>query len=346
MKRQKFLDLSVKVTPETELVNNLENIEVRLDGAPSWHEILSYVPRYLMSTWAQDPTKMDFDDLRRRMAAFYEDESHLPNGYGGGINRYTDIQIAEMLFYRALRGKFLPTLLETVRLNTTFNGISGHDVTHLLRYRQMSFFADCTGDKTMAHRKVVVPYAVQNNADFYERYKIIARMSKELYADMINSGNYTIQDARSILPRMTETFYHVSMSLRDALHFINHRIDQQIQPESDNIMAYQLATELIERYPMLADFIDLNAPNKFFIMESQGNFKSGFTAPLPQNDTFEYTPDDFNSMKTRSELCGQSEGVNETFLKLKGYYDDVIARRKEQNKSAFAHIYDTLEFYE
>ena len=346
MKRQKLLDLSVKLTPETELVNNLENLVVRIDTAPVWHEILTYVPRYLMSTWAQDPLKMDFDDLRKRMADFYGDESHLPNNYGGGINRYTDTQIAEMLFYRALRGKFLPTLLETIRLNTTFNGLSGHDVTHLLRYRQMSFFADCTGDKTMAHRKVVVPYSIQNNADFLERYRIIARMSKELYADMINSGNYTIQDARSVLPRMTETFYHVSMSLRDALNFINHRIDQQIQPESDNIMAYQLAVELIERYPMLADFIDLNAPNKFFIMETQGNFKSGFTAPLPQNDVFEYTADDFNSMKPRSELCGQSEGQNEVFLKLKGYYEDVIARAKERNKESFAHIYETMEYFE
>ena len=163
--------------PTTKFKNNLESMRITLMSAPSMDDLRAYLPQFALATWSENPDSNDRISLRER-----------------------DKVIREIL-----EGKALPTALETVNLVFRIEGISLQEVTHILRHRMASFSADCSGDKWWTHKAALVPNSVENSDEFYERYKKIVELSKELYCDMIDSKQISIMDARYILPRCLET---------------------------------------------------------------------------------------------------------------------------------------------
>ena len=169
--------------PTTEFKNNLDSIKITLLQAPSMDDLRKYLPAFANATWSDLPD--DFDNLPKRE----KDE----------------------IIRDVFNGKTLPTALETINLNFRIEGISLQEVTHIIRYRNASFSADCSGDKWWTHKAALVPNSIQNSNgaknnyavdiyperpvapdDFYGRYKQIVRMAKELYCDMINSKKVSI----------------------------------------------------------------------------------------------------------------------------------------------------------
>ena len=185
-------------------------------------------------------------------------------------------------------GKLIPTALKSIPVTILIEGITTHDVTHLLRHSGLQFAADCTGDKYIVDRPIIIPSFLNDcPREYVERYVNIMKDSYKLYDDICNNlGNKVhIQDARLVLPRTMETFYYVTGSLFDFLNFLRQRIDMQVQPKSDNILALKIYKELKKVYPIN---IDLNARNNFYCNESEHELSSKWYSPLPQNKT-EYT---------------------------------------------------------
>src|SRR5690606_22859517 len=118
--------------------------------------------------------------------------------------------------------------------------ISLQEVTHILRHRMATFSADCSGDKWWTHKDALVPNSIENSDEFYARYRKLVEDAKQLYCDMIDSKEISIMDARYILPRCLSTFYFMRIGLKDLIGFIKQRIDKQIQPETDNLIAYYM----------------------------------------------------------------------------------------------------------
>ena len=202
-------------------------------------------------------------------------------------------------------------------------GITWHDVSHLIRHQQFKFAADCSGDKIIEDRVIAVPEFI-NDLNLFEEYDNAMRALIKLYRKAINR-NVHIQDARLMLPRTMTTFYYVTGSLGACIRFITQRIDRQVQPKSDNVVAMQLLLELCKILPALACIISPNMPNSFYIKETQTNFASKWEAPLLQNklalkniklndDMFVY------GNKHRDELPG-----NKSFVKL---WDDYLMELK------------------
>src|SRR5699024_5041201 len=206
--------------PDFEFVNDLENIKVSLVDYTPFESIVSYLPGYVNATWADNPQhKFKLDQV------------------------VEDIE-------KAFTFKTLPSILETIRLTFRIEGISVQDVTHLIRHRNFSFSAQCTGDRWLSHHKAVVPESIQNSPEFLERYKKLTTECRELYADMINSKEISLMDARLILNKFHDKFYYSSCNVRGLLGFIKQRLDRQIQPKLNNIVAYQMYLALCEVYPL------------------------------------------------------------------------------------------------
>ena len=185
-------------------------------------------------------------------------------------------------------GKLIPTALKSIPVTILIEGITTHDVTHLLRHSGLQFAADCTGDKYIVDRPIIIPSFLNDcPIEYVERYINIMKDSYKLYDDICNNlgSKVHIQDARLVLPRTMETFYYVTGSLFDFLNFLRQRIDMQVQPKSDNILALKIYKELKKVYPIN---IDLNARNNFYCNESEHELSSKWYSPLPQNET-EYT---------------------------------------------------------
>lgn len=293
--------------PTTEFKNNLDSIKITLLQAPSMDDLRKYLPAFANATWSDLPD--DFDNLPKRE----KDE----------------------IIRDVFNGKTLPTALETINLNFRIEGISLQEVTHIIRYRNASFSADCSGDKWWTHKAALVPNSIQNSNgaksnydadiypdrpvapdDFYGRYKQIVRMAKALYCDMIDSKQVSIMDARYILPRCLETYYYMRISLKDALHFIKQRIDKQIQPETDNIIAYQMYCEILRQYPVANGIIDIHSPSWFYVNTARTGKATNLYFPDEDSDKFEWNEKDFIYPCYRNEMNGTDFGAENHFDEL------------------------------
>lgn len=287
--------------PTTDFVNNLLSLKIELISAPSQEELLSYIPSFVNATWAESPIESYSDEMKEKT-------------------------LREMFL-----GRTLPTALETIGLVFRISGISMQEVTHILRHRSASFSADCSGDKWWTDKRALVPNSVQNSDEFFERYKRIVEESKQLYCDMIDSKKVSIMDARYILPRCLETFYYMRMSFKDAIAFIRQRIDKQIQPETDNVMAYMMYREILKIYPLAAGVVDVHAPSSFYVMMARTGKATNLYFPDKDSDVFDWNEDDFIYQCERSELNGTNDDAINLFEVVSA---SLFAQIEELEKSA------------
>lgn len=307
--------------PKTGFKNNLNSIDVKLMSAPTMDELRSYLPQFITATWQEKYDKHYSNDIS---------------------TKEKDDIIRDAFF-----GKALPTALETINLVFRINGISLQEVTHIIRYRNASFSADCSGDKWWSYKDALVPNSIENSNgptddeyyystgekihpdNFYARYKKIVEDAKKLYCDMIDSKKISIMDARYILPRCLETFYYMRISLKDAIHFIKQRIDKQIQPETDNIIAYQMYCAILEQYPVANGLIDIHQPSYFYMKMARTGKATNLYYPDADSDKFEWNENDFIYQQYRDEMNGTDEGAKNYFnILLKDYENRIVELEK------------------
>lgn len=272
------MDIRFGVKQQTEFKTLEDSIDVQLVDGPTEEQLLSYIPQYVNATWAENP--YEFKD-------------------------YTD-EHKKMSLVKMLSGKTLPSALETIRFTFLITGITLQEVTHILRHRQGSFSAVCTGDRFMHFDDVIMPESIANSPEFAERYKKLAEESKELYADMIDSKDISLMDARYALPKSTNQTYYMSINYKDLVGFIRQRIDRAIQPKSDNIMAYQMWNAVCKQLPILSltNAVDYNMPSWFFINTARSGHSTNLYIVEEVNDKFEWNEKDFIYQKQREELSG------------------------------------------
>ncbi len=301
------MEISFGQDPETEYKNNLDAIKVSLIQYPTIQDLRAYLPQFIEATWSKDPW--------------------LP----------TTLTIAEkdQLIIDAIEGRALPTALETIRMTFLLEGICLQEVTHILRHRLASFSADCSGDKWWHKKASLVPESVQNSPAFYARWKEIVDATKQLYVDMIDSRDVSIMDARTILPRNLETFYYMSFSLKDAIAFIRQRQDEQIQPATDNVIAMQMALEILRHIPHTYNMFDFNYPSWFYAKMARSGKGTNLYFPDEQNDTFDWHPDDFIYQGRRRDLRGTNPpdgDGSDHYDRVKERYCQTLAELKRHAK--------------
>jgi len=282
--------------PKFEFKNDLENINVTLVDYTPFQNILNYLPGYVNATWADEPQQH-----------FTLEQS------------IEDIE-------KALTFKTLPSILETIRFTFRIEGISVQDVTHLIRHRTFSFSAQCTGDRWLSHHNAVIPESVENSPEFLERYKELTTACRELYADMIDSKKISIMDARLILNKNHDNFYYASCNFKDLLGFIKQRIDRQIQPKSDNIIAYQMWLAVCQVYPIAhLNLIDFEMPSYHYIKNARNGHATNLYYPEANSDKFEWNEKDFIYQGYREDVNGtqKPDGPTKFELMLQAYKDEL-----------------------
>lgn len=301
--------------PDFEFKNDLENINITLVDHTPLANIVSYLPGYVNATWADAPQQS-----------------------------FTTEQIVEDI-EKALTFKTLPSILETIRLTFRVEGISVQDVTHLIRHRTFSFSAQCTGDRWLTHHDAVIPEAIQNSPEFVERYKELTYACRELYQEMIDSKEISIMDARLILNKNHDNFYYASCNLKDLFGFIKQRIDRQIQPKSDNIIAYQMWLAVCRVYPIAhLDIIDFEAPSFHYIKNARNGHATNLYFPEASSDKFEWNEKDFIYQAFREDVNGtQPDGSPTIFQKMLADYKTELATLRETSKQQLVDFVEQQE---
>jgi len=286
---------------KTEFHDHLDSIKTKLVSSPSIEELRNYIPDFCTATWAEQPFNK------------------------GSLSDYEKDKMIWMLF----NGKLLPTAFETINCTFTIEGVDTQFVTHLIRHRAFSFSAQCTGDRSQRNDDAVVPHAIINSPEMYERYKQLVNDSKQLYADMVDTKDISVMDARHILPKCLSTFYWARGNIRDVMAFIKTRIDKQIQPTEDNVVAYYMWLELVRAYPMIVDCIDIHTPARYYISTARTGTGTNLYWPDEDSDEFEYNENDFLYQSTRENLNG-TEGGRNTFMEIIKSIDDELALLRQQ----------------
>lgn len=277
LKNKRFIKRKIK-SWNGNIENDLDNIKVTLLNYTPYNHLCKYIPELVTATWNEN-----IQEFRDTLLPKDRDE------------------IMKLCF----EGKLIPTALKSIPVTVLIEGITTHDVTHLLRHSGLSFAADCTGDKYIVDRPIIMPSFLNDCPEEYVmRYLDIQAKSYELYDDICNNlgTKVHIQDARLVLPRTMETFYYVTGSLFDFIKFLNQRIDMQVQPKSDNVLALKLYKELKKVYPLN---INVDARNNFYCAESEHELSSKWYSPLPQNET-EYTKNMETVYGDMKEMYGYS----------------------------------------
>jgi thymidylate synthase (FAD) len=285
LKKKDFpMRLKFDKSPYTYYQNNLESIDVKLIMAPKYEDVRTGCIAFANATWADRPWNKN------------------------EINKYMSEKTQDKFMYHIFSKKILPTTMETIQLTFKISGISLQEVTHILRYRNATFSAECSGDKFLHDKGFLIPTSIENSKEFDERYVKICEDAKALYCDMVETKEINIHDARYIMPRCLETFYFMSMDLKTALQFIYDRVDKQIQPQTDNVLAYQMISALCIQYPILVkiigkDFIHRKAD--FYINTARQFRSTNWYCPDKDSDVFEYNEEDFiYGDKRRDEMLG------------------------------------------
>jgi len=293
------MELKFGQEPKTTFYNNLQHLKVELVDAPTRSQALNVAWQYVKATWADH-----HDDTNPATASLQELSANLE----------------DVLNFRAL-----PTPMECLGFTFKLSGLSFQEVTHIIRHRAGSFAAQCTGDRDLRDDPAVIPEAVENSPEFLHRYRKLVRESKQLYADMCDSKDVSMMDARMILPKCMTSFYLMRLNLKDLLGFIAQRQDMQIQPAADNILAAYMARELLKVLPEASTRINFSKPDMHYIKTFRvPDGKGGETSrgtnlywPEPKNDKFEYHPDDTIYQARREDINGtQNPGTKTIFTQL------------------------------
>ena len=293
--------------PTTEFVNNLDSIKVTLLNYPNIEQLISAIIPFTNATWNDDPIEVrDNMTMKEKIQNVYD----------------------------AFHFKYLPQSLETVNLTFLIQGIDLQTVTHILRNRVgFTFSAECSGDKWWTHKRSLVPASIENSDEFYERYKKLTEECKQLYCDMIDSKKISIMDARHILNRNLETYYLVNVNFLSLLNFFRQRIDKQIQPEEDNVLAYRLLLETIKKVPFAINCINIHAPAMHYIKMARTGKATNLYFPDKDSDTFEWNENDFIYQCTRDEMNGTNEDATNHFNEVLAEFEKELNEAVSQAKA-------------
>ncbi len=297
--------------PTTEFLNDIDALQIELVDHPTAEQMREVAWRYVKATWADTP-------------------EYTNPGTASAFDLSENLE--DVLNFRAL-----PTPMEIFSFTFKFAGIDLQTVTHLIRHRAGSFAAQCTGDRFLHHEPCLVPSAVENSPDLYRRWKRHVEDSKKLYADMVDTKEISMMDARTILPKCLSTFYYGRFNLKDIIGFVKQRADKQIQPSIDNLIAAKMALEIIRVLPEASTVIGskaLTSPAWHYIK----NVRSGTGTNLywPDDDSdqhVEYHPNDTIYQACRYDLNGTNPPSDES--------DGNTKFRKEWNR-----LISEVKFYE
>lgn len=290
--------------PTTEFINNLDAMEVTLLNYPTVDQLIEEIIPFTNATWNDDPIAVrDSMSMKEKIQNVYD----------------------------AFHFKYLPQSLETVNLTFLIKGIDLQTVTHLLRNRVgFTFSAECSGDKWWTHKRSLVPNSVQQSDEFYKRWQEITIAAKQLYCDMIDSKQISIMDARHILPRNLETYYLMHVNFLSLLNFLKQRIDKQIQPEEDNVLAYKLLLATIEKVPFAINVVNIHAPAMHYVTMARTGKATNLYFPDKDSDIFAWNENDFIYQARRDELNGTNENATNHFNEVLKDLEDKLNEAKQK----------------
>lgn len=252
-------------------------------------------------------------DQRLDLAAYalqkatWADKPYVP-----GKDEAVDAELLRTLEIEAIKGNGLPLSLELYDFVFAVSGISRIITHQIVRTRiGATYSQQCSGDKDWRHHDALVPRSIYANKTMYEAFKQNVIASKQLYADMLDSMQIPILDARKILPHCLQTFIYVKFNLTTLVTFIKKRDCVQTQEPEMVIVARRMREAVLSKYPQFEKLLQ-NECQHGTCFYTKSDRLVGTSMFLPDKDhDFDYNKANFIYDKTVREMVYDLPSVPE-----------------------------------
>jgi thymidylate synthase ThyX len=279
------------------------------------------ITKFIDNLNAVKVTLIDWPDEERLKKVFVNMStgSWYPNYFERADKEEVNEEIHDLL-----SGKMLGQGLEAAQFTFLVEGVSLHGTHAIVRNRiGISYLQQSTAVKDYRHSDVLVPRAFTRHLALLEKYKKWVLDGKKLYAELLDTNDIAITDARMALPKTIPAWIYISCNLMTLLSIYAKRSDTQEEYPELNEMVKQMKILVVDKFPYLSTFFVSNCEKGTCLHCKQG---------LKANCIFKrdeihskFLPKEYNDVftmheKTKKELMlDANEYISETYIGDKKY---------------------------
>lgn len=210
--------------PITRFVDNLDAVKVSLEDWPDEERAADAILNMTQASWFRKFTE-DSEDC---------------------------LDVKHDVIQAVMEGKTLGLAMEHIRFLFRVEGLSMHGTHQLVRSRVgICYMQQSHAVKDARHSDVLVPRAFTKRKDLLDRYEQWCIAGKQLYADLMDSGEIAITDARFALPKTIPNWIYVSVCLSSLLNIYGKRSDTCEEHPEMNRMVELMRIPVVEKFPFL-----------------------------------------------------------------------------------------------
>ena len=250
--------------PKTKFKDNLNAVKVKLIDYPDEERIKKVLVNMSEGSWIED---------------FYDQASE---------------EDKNNIIQNLLAGNALMQGIEAVQFTFLVSGIDLNSSHAVVRNRiGVSYIQQSGAVRDMRHDDILVPRAFTKYPELLDQYKLWVYRGKQLYANLLDTGNISITDARMALPRTVPVWIYVSCNLMTLLAIYQKRIDSQEEYPNLNEMVRQMRDLVIEKFTYMKDYFKSACDKKACL-----HCKAGYTANCVfKRDDKHKSPDGIENFK-------------------------------------------------
>lgn len=225
-----------------------------------------------------------------------------------------DSDIKKKLRILAFEGKGLPLSLELYDFVFCISGIN-RIVTHQIVRNRIgaTYSQQCSGDKDWRHHRALVPRSIYHNRELWPKFRRHILESKILYAEMLDTLEVPILDARKILPHCLETFIYVKFNLVTLVSFIQKRDCVQTQEPETVMVARRMRDAILAEFPQFAELLQNRCQTR----------RCYYTVSDRQVGTSMFLPDEYHDFPYNRENFIYEKTVHEMIYDLPSVAEEV-----------------------
>lgn len=257
--------------PKTRFIDNLSAVHVKLLNWPDEDRMKEHLIQFATGSWfkeyAREATQEDYQSALEELG----------------------------------NGRILAQGLEGIMFSFLVSGLSLHGSHALVRTRiGAAYLQQSQAVMDLRDCDILIPRAFQKAPELMNRYKRMVIEGKLTYAQMLDTDEIAVTDARFCLPKTIPVWVNVSMSLPTILSVYSKRTDVTEEHPEMNIFAEQLRHRITQRFPWMDSYFkrDANCIHRFPGYRSNCVFERDGTDILPEG-----TPENWHlHSKTKAEL--------------------------------------------
>jgi len=209
------------------------SISVELVDYPEESSLYSTMFQFIMGSYGNEPNKLI---------------EYVPS----------DEEIEEVV-EASLKGEALPLAMEIPKFTFRVNGIDRIITHQIVRSRiGVVYSQHCTGDNDIRHVNYLIPHAIaklrKKSPAWNERIGKFLVESKEIYADLIDKENISIQDARGFILPLMETYIYMSCNYMMIRNFVARRLCAN-ETHQMQFIAHSMRELIRIRFPLLGKYL-------------------------------------------------------------------------------------------